>query len=477
MPATEIVRDGLWKDITYGGGEPDLAIGYRFRDNGFKGGKVDEFRIYNRELSALESKALATERPTAAASRFRDVLTDDAASESLLRDYYIGAVAPDVDRARKELHAARKAQSDFINPIPEAMVMREMAKPKPAYVLKRGNYDQHAEEVSADTPHALPPFPKDAPHNRLGLAQWLYEPNHPLTARVTVNRLWQQMFGRGLVETTENFGSTGAVPSDPELLDHLARVFVDDFHWDQKKLLRYIALSATYQQSSKASQELLARDPHNELLARGPARRLTAEMLRDQAIFDSGLFVEKLGGPSVKPYQPAGLWEIAMGRPTYDQGHGADLYRRSLYTFVKRTVAPPSMLTFDAGDRSVCTVRRQSTSTPLQSLALLNDVQIIEAARKVSERMLREGGDDDTSRAKWAFRLITGRHANDREAKVLTELLAEQREYFKTDTDTAKKLLTVGESKADAKLDPVEVAAGCVLAQALFNHDEAVMRR
>jgi hypothetical protein len=294
---------------------------------------------------------------------------------------------------------------------------------------------------------------------------------------VTVNRLWQQMFGRGIVETTENFGATGAVPTHPELLDHLARVFVDDFHWDQKKLLRYIALSAAYRQSSKAPAELLARDPHNELLARGPARRLTAEMLRDQALAASGLLVEKLGGPSVKPYQPAGIWEIAMGRPQYDQGHGEALYRRSLYTYVKRTVAPPGMLTFDAGDRSVCTVRRQSTSTPLQSLALMNDVQIVEAARKIAERMLREGGEDDEARVGWLFRDVTGRSATARETSVLKQTLAEQREIFTKDAEATKKVLSVGESKVDAKLNAVDVAAGCVLAQAILNHDEAVMRR
>ena len=477
----DIVRDGLWKDITYGGSEPDLALGFRFRDNGFKGGAVDELRVYGRELSAGEVARVAGKD---------DVAKGEPAGVVALRQYYLAAVSPEVAKARDALRAARRAQAEFVNPIPEMMVMKELPAPKPAFVLTRGNYDQHGAAVSAGTPAVMPPFPPDAPRNRLGLARWLFDPGHPLTARVTVNRLWQQMFGRGLVETPDNFGATGAVPTHPELLDHLARVFVDDFRWDQKRFLKYLALSATYQQSSKAPAELLARDPQNELLARGPARRLTAEMLRDQALADAGLLAEKVGGPSVKPYQPAGLWEIAAGNPKYDQSHGDDLYRRSLYTYVKRTVAPPALLTFDAGDRSVCAVKRQSTSTPLQALALLNDVQVVEAARKVAERVLREAGGGgggsgvtdnrdgiDNVRVRYAFRLVTGRQATDREAGVLIALIAEQRAIVAADKDAAKRFLAFGESKPDTKLDEVEVAAFGVLVQALFSHDEAVMRR
>jgi hypothetical protein len=244
-----------------------------------------------------------------------------------------------------------------------------------------------------------------------------------------------------------------------------------------KHVLRLIATSATYRQSSQAAPDLLARDPANMLLARGPSRRLTAEMLRDQALFDSGLLVEKLGGPSVKPYQPDGLWDVAMGRPKYDQAHGPDLYRRSLYTFWKRTVPPPAMMAFDAADRSYCTARRQSTSTPLQALALLNDPQITEAARLISQRMLKEGGATPEDRVVWAFRLVTDRAPTDRERTVLLELYNEQRELFASDKAAATKLLSVGETKADASLDPPELAAGTVLAEALLNHDDAIMRR
>ncbi|HEX8911086.1 MAG TPA: DUF1553 domain-containing protein [Humisphaera sp.] len=469
----ETVKDTLTRDITYGGGEPDLAIGNRFRDNGFRGGAVDDLRIYDRALAAGEVAHVAGKSTLSDAWRLRAAPNPPAA----LLDYYLASASPEVATARAELRTARKAHADFIAPLPEAMVMKELATPKPAFVLKRGNYDAPGDPVTADTPHALPPFPKDAPRNRLGLARWLFHPDHPLTARVTANRLWQQMFGRGIVPTADNFGSTGAVPTHPELLDYLARTLAGDLKWDQKRFLKLLAMSAAYRQGSKASPEALAKDPENLLLARAPARRLSAEMLRDQALAASGLLVEKLGGPSVKPYQPAGLWEIAMGKPTYDQSKGEGLYRRSLYTYVKRTVAPPALLTFDAGDRSVCQVKRQSTSTPLQSLALLNDVQVAEAARKVAERAIREGGGGDAAKARYVFRLIATRSPTEAEVKVLTALLAEQREAFAADKDAAKKLLAVGESKPDPALDQAEVASFAVLAQALFNHDEALMRR
>jgi hypothetical protein len=294
---------------------------------------------------------------------------------------------------------------------------------------------------------------------------------------VTVNRAWQTMFGRGLVETADNFGTQGARPTHPELLDWLAREFVRT-GWDQKRLFKLIATSSTYRQSSKASADLLTRDPQNELLARGPVKRLTAEMLRDQALAASGLLVEKIGGASVKPYQPAGLWEeIAMGRPRYDQSKGDDLYRRSLYTFWKRTVPPPAMTTLDAADRSVCSVKRQSTSTPLQALVLLNDVQFVEAARFVGQRILKEGGATLGERVAWAFRLVTGRTPTDKERAVLERLFAEQKAIFEKDPAAAKKLLAVGEKPADAKLPAADLAAATVLANVLFNHDEAATRR
>jgi len=450
----DVIKDKLRKDITYGS-EPNLAIGHRFRDNGFKNGCVDEFKVWNRALTAAE----IVENP----------------GEDAIFEYFAAVVHEPSRKAAEELRTARKAYTAFIDPIPEIMVMDEMRPPKPAFILKRGAYDSLGEAVTADTPKVLPPFPKDAPRNRLGLAKWLVDPANPLFARVTVNRAWQMMFGTGLVATSDNFGTQGARATHPELLDWLASDFAkptDGSPWRMKRLLKQIAMSSTYQQSSRATPN----DPQNELLTRGPVKRLTAEMLRDQALAASGLLVEKLGGPSVKPYQPAGLWEeIAMGRPRYDQGKGDDLYRRSLYTFWKRTVPPPAMTTFDAADRSVCTVSRQSTSTPLQALVLLNDVQFVEASRFVGQRMLKDGGATDESRVSWAFRLVTSRTPTDKERAVLVKLFAEQKALFEKDPAAAKKLLAVGDKPAAAV--SAELAAATVLANVLFNHDEAVMRR
>ncbi|MFO0927483.1 MAG: DUF1553 domain-containing protein [Gemmataceae bacterium] len=471
----EVVRDGLWKDITYEGGEPDLAIGYRFRDSGFKGGAVDEFRVYNRALTALEAAHLAGRSDlTAAWTTPADRLSPQ--QRDGMFELFAAVVHEPTKKLAAELRAARREHSRAVNPIAEAMVMEEMPRPKPAFVLRRGAYDAPGEPVTMNAPACMPPLPADAPRNRLGLARWLTHPDHPLTARVTVNRLWQQMFGQGLVETSDNFGSTGTPPTHPELLDWLARDFVTH-GWDVKRFLKQIALSATYRQSAAVTPDRLAKDPYNQLLARAPARRLTAEMLRDQALVASGLLVEKTGGPSVYPYQPAGLWNEAMGRPHYPQSRGADLYRRSLYTVWKRTVPHPQLTTFDAADRSVCTVRRQTTSTPLQSLALLNDPQLVEAARLLGQRLLKEGGQAPAEQVAWAFRLITGRRATAKESAVLVRLFEEQKAAFAADPASVDKLLQVGETKNDPALNKTDLAAATGVALAILNHDGATYRR
>ena len=474
--AVTVIRDDLFKDITYTGTPPDLTIGYRFRDNGFKNGRVRDIAVLDRALTPLEAAQLAglTDLATAWA-------TPPARLTALQRDglfaYFTALVHAPTRDAAVALHAAREAQNALLHPLPEAMVMAELPTPKPAFILQRGAYDSPGEPVTADTPHALTPFPADAPRNRLGLARWLTAPENPLFARVTVNRLWQQMFGTGLVDTSDNFGLQGSLPTHPELLDWLAHDFATH-GWDVKRTLRQIALSATYRQSSRATPETLARDPQNQLLARGPARRLTAEMLRDQALATSGLLVEKLGGPSVLPYQPPGLWEeIAMGKPKYNQGTGDDLHRRSLYTFWKRTVPPPVMAMFDAAERNVCTVRRQSTSTPLQALALLNDVQIVEAARFIGQRMLNEGGATSADRLAWAFRLVTGRPADAKELALLGDLYAEQLATFTADPAATAAFLNFGYMKPDPALPAPVLAASATVAQALLNFDETVMRR
>lgn len=469
LAKSEVIRDGLFKDITYEGGEPDLAIGQRFRDAGFKGGYIDEFKIFNRALTPLEVKHLAG----------GDLLTKALAAknpeDALLLEYFTAnhfgparKFIEDLTRSRKELVRTRTA-------IPEAMVMQELEKPKPAFILKRGAYDALGEPVTADTPKSLLPFNPAYPKNRLGLAKWLTDPGNPLMARVTVNRYWQMLFGKGLVETADNFGSQGAQPSNPELLDYLAVKFVKN-DWNTKAMLKEIVLSKTYQQSSKGSPESLARDPENKLLSRGPVKRLTAEMLRDQALAASGLLVEKIGGPSVKPYQPEGLWEeIAMGKPKYVRSQGDDLYRRSVYTYWKRTVPHPAMITFDAAERNVCIVTRQSTSTPLQALALMNDTTIVEAARILGEKTLQQGGESVEEQAAWAFRRVTSRKPSSRELHILKRLFDDQRESVTA--QEAAELLLVGDKLSNPALDNRDLAAATAVALAIFNHDEAVYAR
>jgi hypothetical protein len=478
LMSVDVLRDGLFKDMTYEGGEPDLTLGHRFRDNGFKNGQVDDLQIFNRELTGLEALALVD--PAAAEKLWTkplDQLTDKERDQ--LFEFFFETEHKKSRTLNQELQVLRKEENKVINPIPEAMVMQELPKPKPAFILKRGAYDAHGEEVTANTPGILPQFPANEPRNRLGLAHWLLEPTHPLTSRVVVNRLWQQMFGTGLVETTENFGTQGARPNNQELLDWLATEFQSAREakpWDIKRFLKMLALSAAYRQSSRASAEALNKDPDNKLLSRYPVRRLSAEMLRDQALALSGLLVEKQGGPSVKPYQPEGLWEVAMGNPRYDRGKGPDLYRRSLYTFWKRTVPNPAMVTFDAAERNICIVRRQTTSTPLQALALLNDVQIVEAAKMLGEKIQRQNGPLN-DRLVWVFRSVTDRNPSEKELTILRGLWNEQKELFDKEPAAAGKLLATGDAKVDPKLLATELAANTILALTLLNHDEAVMRR
>lgn len=474
----EVVRDKLAGDITYDRPkQPPLLIGHRMRDSGFKGGRLDEFRVFTRELSELEVAELAGRDDFSQAWKTPETRITPQ-QRAALKAHYAYTADAGVRAALERLAAARRAWVAAYDRVQEVMVMEELPQPRPAYVLKRGNYDQPGEPVNAGIPGIFAALRADAPHNRLGLAQWSTDPANPLTARVAVNRLWQLLFERGLVETSDNFGLTGTMPSHPELLDWLAVEFVAR-KWDMKAMLRELVLSSTYRQSSRVTPELRGRDPQNLLLARAPARRLTAEMLRDQALAVAGLLVEKVGGPPVKPYQPPGLWEeIAMGKPKYEQGKGEDLHRRSLYTFLKRTVPPPSMITFDATDRSNCTVRRQATSTPLQSLALLNDVQLVEAARFIGARMLREGGETTVSQMAFGFRLVTGRAPTRAEVAVMEAGFAEQEALFAAMPEGAEKLLGLGEARLTGPtLPPARLAAATVIASALLNHDEAVMRR
>jgi hypothetical protein len=381
---------------------------------------------------------------------------------------------------RAELLAVENQQSAIEKAMPTTLIFKERKDERPAFILKRGEYDQHGDKVGRATPGFLPPLPEKAPRNRLGFAQWVVHPSNPLTARVAVNRMWQQVFGTGIVKTTEDFGVQGEPPSHPELLDYLAVQFVAD-NWDMKKFVKTLVLSSTYRQSVKVTPEKLAKDPQNRLLSRGPRYRLDAEVLRDQALYSSGLLVEKVGGPSVKPPQPGGLWEAVgySGSNTvnFKADTGAEkVHRRSLYTFWKRTSAPPQMTTFDAPSRETCIVRRERTNTPLQALLMMNEPQMIEAARGLAERSIKEGGAKAEERLAYLFRLATGRRA---EARELAELASAYRDHlavYSKDATAAKKLIAVGETKPDATLNAGEVAALTMVANMVLNLDEVLSK-
>jgi hypothetical protein len=319
-------------------------------------------------------------------------------------------------------------------------------------------------------------MPAGFPNNRLGFAEWLVDRSNPLTARVTVNRFWQMLFGAGLVKTVEDFGSQGDWPVYPDVLDDLSTRFMDS-GWDVKALLKTMVMSATYRQSSRVTPALLERDPENRLLARGPRFRLPAQMIRDQALSVSGLLVEKVGGPPVMPYQPPGLWEdLTFSGESYKIDGGEGLYRRSLYTYWKRTVAPPTMVTFDAATRETCIVRANRTNTPLQALDLMNDVTYLEASRKFAERMMKDGGSTPDARIDYAIHVALARAANPRERAVLVETFNQFRARFAAKPDAAAKYLAEGKSARDASLNPVDLAAYTAVASLILNMDETVTK-
>ncbi len=407
----------------------------------------------------------------------------DDQQKQLVRDYYLenifAAARPTLVPLQTNLNAMKAQRDQLESARPSTLVMQEMEKQRTAFILKRGQYDKQGDPVQRGVPGILPPLPKSNTTNRLDLARWLTDPKHPLTARVTVNRFWQQFFGTGIVKTAGDFGAQGEWPSHPELLDWLATEFVAT-GWDVKKFHRLIVTSATYRQQSTVTPALLKADPDNRLYARGPRFRLDAEMLRDNALFVSGLLNPKMGGRGVRPYQPPGIWEAvaytSSSTSKYTQDNGEALYRRSLYLFWKRTAPPPSMTTFDAPSREACVVRRERTNTPLQALLLMNDPQHVEAARHLGQRMLLQGGSTTADRLRFGFRLVTARQPNTSEQAILQRTLDTHLAKYKTDADAAKKLLAVGESPADAKLNPSELAAYSMVGNLLLNLDEVVTK-
>jgi hypothetical protein len=426
---------------------------------------------FNREVPGLSQPAgdiaaLLLAGPTWSAS--------DAAR---VRAFYRGARSPEWKALSDQVAVHREEEQSIERTIVTTLVAKERTERRETRLLNRGEYDKPGEVVEPGLPAIFPPLPEGAPTNRLGLARWLVDPAHPLTARVTVNRLWQQFFGTGLVKTAEDFGVQGERPSHPELLDWLATEFVQ-CGWDVKHMLRLIATSATYRQRSRASPELVARDPENRLLARGPRFRVDGEVVRDVALAASGLLVETRGGRSVRPYEPPGLWEAVSfnNSQKYVQDRGDANYRRSLYTHWKRQSPPPNMLIFDAPTREYCVVRRPRTNTPLQALVLLNDPQFVEASRALAQRVLREGGETVESRLAYAFRLATARVPDAGETEVLRKLLEAQRTEFERDPAAAKALLSVGESERDPAWPEVEVAAWTTVATVILNLDETVTK-
>jgi hypothetical protein len=443
-------------------------------------GSLADVRVYGRALKPGEVAMLADAPNLQLARLPRNERTaeQNEAIKVYFRDHHYPAFA----EARKSTEQARKAKDEFEASIPTTMVMSEMEKPRDTFMLLRGQYDKPGEKVTMGVPAALPPMPTGAPTNRLGLAEWLVSPVQPLTGRVIVNRYWQMYFGTGLVKTVEDFGAQGEWPSHPELLDWLAVEFIKS-GWDIKRMQRLIVTSATYRQASTLTPALALKDPENRLLARGPRFRLQAEFIRDEALAISGLLNDEIGGNSVSPYQPAGLWEELMSREdgkkwtaqTYVQSHGQDLYRRTMYTFWKRTSPPPTLTTFDAPDRETCTVRRQRTNTPLQALVLMNDPTYIEASRKLAERLMKEARSDK-DRVTLAYRLAMGRAPKAGEIRVLLKLYEEQLKAYRANDQAAAKLLGVGESGRNESLNSAELAAWTVVASTVLNLDETVTK-
>ena len=423
-----------------------------------------------------------------------------------VKKHYRENVSPEFARLNEQIAKLKKQRTDLEQTVPTVMVMQDMDKPRETFILVRGAYDKPGEKVTPDVPSFLPSLPDGATHNRLALANWLIDPQHPLMSRVTVNRYWQMFFGTGLVKTAEDFGTQGDLPTHPDLLDWLATDFMavsaptltrrasegvsgqagslPHDQWDVKKLVRRIVTSSTYRQSSVVTPELNAKDPENRLLARGPRYRLQAEFIRDEALFLGGLLNRKIGGKSVSPYQPPGIWEELASRADgknwtaqeYSQSHGEDLYRRTMYTYWKRTAPPPSLMTFDAPDRETCTVRRARTNTPLQALVLMNDPTYVEASRKFAERIIKEGGDSLDQRLTFAFRSALARPPSPAELAVLRGIYNHQLVRFKASPEAATKLLAVGESPRDESLDAAELAAWSIVASALMNLDETLTK-
>ena len=443
------------------------------KDDGSFIGAIDQVRLYDQVLSPLEiSSIFNVDCGGQHSEQF-------PSSQDIIDHFHLRKNHASI-RIRKELADLRSEKLNTIDTVMEVMVLAEKTKPRKTHILERGQYDVLGEEVSMETPEALPEFSESFPKNRLGLAMWLFSETHPLTARVAVNRYWQLIFGRGLVETAHDFGSQGALPSHPELLDYLAIDFRRS-GWNLRALLKKMVMSHTYRQAGESTPEAMALDPENIYLSRGPNYRWPAEIIRDNALAASGLLSRKIGGPSVKPYQPPDLWkeknEFSGYLKTYIADQGEDLYRRSMYTFIRRTVPPPAMLIFDATDRAVCTVKRERTNTPLQALVLMNDPQFVEAARVLAVEMQQIGGEQLEEQIEFSFRRLCGRHPTVSEIDLLKEQYLNGLERFGNDPDLADQLLSVGEYPIKKGINKINTAALAMVNNTIMNFDETYMKR
>lgn len=457
----EIIRDGLAK-TSVSKNVKEVAIGARFRDRGFSQGAVDQFQIYERQLSAAEVAAIFEAASHGNASA--------ALSTEQHFEHYLLTESSRYRQAKKQLQSLRQELFDLENSFREIMVMRDYASARPSHIRIRGAYDQLGDPVEPAVPEVLPALAVEQGANRLALANWLAEPENPLSSRVAVNRFWQMIFGAGLVRTPEDFGAQGEPPTHPELLDFLATEFVSS-GWNLKALIKRMVMSETYRQASSVSKQAFNADPENRLLGRATRRRWPAEMLRDNVLKTSGLLAEKIGGPPVKPYEI----EASFAPSPHDQGEG--LYRRGLYTYFKRSAPAPVMSTFDTPDRSVCRVKREQTKSPLQALVLLNGPQFVEAARVLAEEALTTKTVNDKSIIDFLFRSLTSQKPTDGERTVLAELLKAQRQRFSHAPENAIKLLDVGERQANSNLNQAELAATTIVAQTIMSCDKCVTRQ
>lgn len=474
--AVKVKADHLKKSMLYGPGHSNgfglmlpFTIGAKFRDS-MADFYVDELKIYKRNLSPDEIVADFSQKPY-------PVIKE----KNALKNYFFGIEDAVLQKKQEEIQRLRSEETTLYDACDEVMVMKEMKEVKPAFLLQRGVYDAPGQRVKRDTPDQFFKPTKEMPANRLGLAQWLLHPDHPLFTRVTVNRIWQHYFGKGLAISSDDFGNQGDLPSHPELLDWLA-VRLRELNWDMKAFQKMIVMSATYRQSSVANPQKVEADPDNRCYSRGPSSRMSAEQIRDIALSSSGLLVEKVGGPSVYPYQPKGIWEAlaaSTDAPPYPEDSTEGLYRRSLYTIWKRTAPHPAMIIFDMPERNACTVRRQKTSTPLQALITLNDPQYVEAARVLAQNWLQQNVKSQSQDRfiRYAFMSVLGRQPRSTELPLLQQLYKEEYKSFASDKKRAGKLIGTGKYPVDRKLDIPRLAALTVVGNTVMNMDEAIIKR